>query len=224
MKPIRLLLFIWLIIFVNESYSQDSCKVLADNLKGIYSGKCKNGLAHGIGYASGIDTYIGSFKKGYPDGEGRYIWASGAKYEGKWKMGKRNGLGKYFSYENNIENIKEGIWLNDEYQGQKKIEPRIIKEVNISSARIAKLGEGNKIIIKQFQNSMLKYVEYDFLEASSGNKYLSGNFVGYENISFPFKCKITYYCWNTMVTVRLYCTFEFEITDPGSYEIKITNL
>lgn len=32
------------------------------------------------------DTYIGGWRNGLPEGEGRYCWADGSTYDGGWKV------------------------------------------------------------------------------------------------------------------------------------------
>ena len=39
------------------------------------------------------DVYEGQFVDGLKEGFGVYIWASGSKYEGNWKAGKKHGQG-----------------------------------------------------------------------------------------------------------------------------------
>ncbi|KAK9917488.1 hypothetical protein WJX75_004962 [Coccomyxa subellipsoidea] len=41
------------------------------------------------------DTYIGGWRNGLPEGEGRYCWADGSTYDGGWKNGSKHGLGTY---------------------------------------------------------------------------------------------------------------------------------
>ena len=69
-----LLTFILLSLSNNFTYSQteESCKVLISEISEKYEGDCKNGLAHGTGVAKGIDLYEGRFKKGIPNGKGKY--------------------------------------------------------------------------------------------------------------------------------------------------------
>ena len=38
--------------------------------------------------------YVGKLLSGLPHGEGKMSWPNGDRYEGTFKFGKRNGLGK----------------------------------------------------------------------------------------------------------------------------------
>ena len=96
-------------LWVSSKYLSDTakksakCKVLDPDIAITYSGGCKNGLAHGDGFAKGRDSYRGSFFEGNPHGFGIYEWGlntewSGDRYEGQWVHGERNtGYGEYSS-------------------------------------------------------------------------------------------------------------------------------
>ncbi len=92
----------------------DFCTVLADSLKGTYTGDCKKGLAHGSGTAEGRDKYTGEFKNGMPDGQGTYVWKTGAYYIGNWKKGMRDGKGAWHPVGKDASIVK-GYWKKDEY-------------------------------------------------------------------------------------------------------------
>ena len=47
-----------------------------------------------ITWASG-SKYVGEFRNGKKNGQGTYTWANGYKYVGEYKNGKRNGQGTY---------------------------------------------------------------------------------------------------------------------------------
>ena len=70
-----------------------SCKVLLESISGSYDGGCKDGLAHGRGFAEGKDKYKGRFRLGVPDGSGIYYFRNGDYYHGAFKNGKKNGKG-----------------------------------------------------------------------------------------------------------------------------------
>lgn len=76
------------------------CIVKDKDISSYYSGGCMNGLANGFGVATGKDEYRGYFRDGWQDGSGTYIWKEGITYTGKWKGGKRNGLGKLVMSQN----------------------------------------------------------------------------------------------------------------------------
>ncbi|NVO10977.1 MAG: hypothetical protein HXX16_13510 [Bacteroidales bacterium] len=223
MKTINLMLVIILITSINLLQAQDSCKVLVKNLQGVYSGGCKKGLAHGKGTAKGVDSYEGSFKKGYPNGYGKYIWSSGAIYNGGWEMGVKNGEGKYTFTENGKEIIQDGIWKDDKYVGPKPILPKVIQKTNINSTSFVRTGDGNSIIIKITMNGVSQTVEDFSISASSGTEFSNGSSYGYRGIGFPFTCKITFKSWNQLKSILFDRKLEFEITQPGAWELKIDN-
>ena len=68
-------------------------------LRGDYKGDCleKYDVAHGHGLANGVDTYVGNFVQGRPEGKGVYTWENGARLEGSFKWGKADGPGTYVS-------------------------------------------------------------------------------------------------------------------------------
>jgi hypothetical protein len=89
MQPLHFALF----LLLNTVSLAQPCKVKPDSLQGNYSGNCKNGIANGQGTATGVDSYSGHFKDGYPDGTGRYTWKNGSWYDGEWKKGVYDGKG-----------------------------------------------------------------------------------------------------------------------------------
>ncbi len=41
------------------------------------------------------EEYVGEFRGGHRNGQGKYIWSNGDKYEGEFKDDKPNGQGTY---------------------------------------------------------------------------------------------------------------------------------
>lgn len=95
----------------------EDCRVLLDDIAGSYEGDCHKRKAHGVGKAIGKDTYEGEFKKGYPDGKGKYTWINGDYYEGTFVKGKREGEGKMVYASVNADSVLTGYWEDDLYQG-----------------------------------------------------------------------------------------------------------
>ena len=71
------------------------CKVVDPELQGQYEGGCKNGLAHGYGFAPGTAQYQGEFRKGLKHGKGVKTWPWGDRYEGGFQDDRRHGKGIY---------------------------------------------------------------------------------------------------------------------------------
>jgi hypothetical protein len=85
--------------FIASPALAHDCRVVGNPyLRGHYEGECNDKeVAHGQGEAHGIDTYVGNFVKGMPEGEGVYTWKSGGRFEGTFKGGRANGPGVFVS-------------------------------------------------------------------------------------------------------------------------------
>lgn len=71
------------------------CRVVDPELQGFYEGGCRNGLAHGKGYARGTAEYEGGFRKGLKRGKGVKTWPWGDRYEGEFVADRKHGKGMY---------------------------------------------------------------------------------------------------------------------------------
>ncbi len=219
-------IFLFIFIFLSQSlYSQQTCKVLAEELSGTYKGKCKKGLAHGKGEAVGTDSYKGTFSKGLPNGKGTYTWSNGETYSGEWKKGKRNGVGVLKYKINEKDTIMDGLWENDKYLGPKPIPPKIIVKKSIDRYTIKKYGDDkNRVLLSFKQNGMRNPNITNFLMTSSeGIQTSVGHMIGYEKIKFPINIKISYRTKNKLLTSEYDVLFEFEIYEPGDWRVEIHN-
>jgi hypothetical protein len=108
-----------------------NCIILKDALKGKYEGACSNGMANGKGIATGIDSFIGNFKNGYPDGQGKYIWKNGDWYDGHWKEGEFDGQGIFHNknFTNKDSCSLTGYWKKGTYKGKYE-KPYIIHAIS----------------------------------------------------------------------------------------------
>jgi hypothetical protein len=70
-------------------------------------GDCTNGYGT-YTFASG-NKYVGEFKDGKRHGQGTFTTADGGKYVGEWKDGKPHGQGTFTKSDGTI---KKGIWEN----------------------------------------------------------------------------------------------------------------
>jgi len=212
------------IVFFQSGFGQTECKVLVPELSGEYSGKCKKGFANGKGVAKGVDTYEGSFKMGYPDGKGEYTWSTGERYYGEWEKGKRDGKGTYYFVENNEEMEQEGMWIDDKYAGPIPEKPRVLASTGIERYQITRQGDGARVEIKTYLNgSSSTDLENINLYGSSGSQFRSGGAMGYQNVVFPFKCRLSYSSWNKTHTARNTKRFEFEISESGKWQVILHN-
>lgn len=111
------------ILFILSSVNllAQPCSVNVDSLKGQYIGDCKKGKANGKGTATGVDTYTGEFKNGYPDGYGKYTWKNGSRYDGYWKSGLFDGQGTLFNTRDTTKadsvGVIKGFWKKGKYVG-----------------------------------------------------------------------------------------------------------
>jgi len=211
-------------IFVTSLSAQENCKVLVPELNGIYTGKCKKGLAHGSGRAEGVDVYEGKFRKGIPNGYGTYTWANGNFYEGRWISGQRDGEGAYKFRINGHDSIQAGVWSKDVYLGPKPQSPKVFYKEFITSYSIKRNGEGDRILIDLRLNGQANRDILDFsLISSSGAYFEAGRSHGLETIVFPVNVKLKYQSWNAAHSSRHDVTFEFEIFEKGNWQVVINN-
>jgi hypothetical protein len=222
MKTLFVLLLIIAMIPIHGQ-NNDDCRVLVPGLQGVYKGGCKDGLAYGKGTANGTDVYTGSFRNGYPNGKGTYTWGTGNTYKGEWNMGLREGNGVFTGKIYGRDTVLAGVWKNDKYIGPKPSPPKVSVKYNVVSTSFSRTGEGNKITISFSQNGIVNFIEALDITANSGNEVQSGNYTKIWDISFPFKCKINYRSWNSLRTQIYDCILEFEITEPGSWDLRVGN-
>jgi hypothetical protein len=120
-------------------------------LKGDYKGHCVKGKAEGTGTATGIDTYTGNFKKGYPDGQGKYTWKNGDTFEGEWKQGLFHGEGVLRKHDNTSKDsvlVLKGQWNKGKYLGLNSKPYKVnIFSNNVSNVGVRKNGSGEEILI-----------------------------------------------------------------------------
>lgn len=117
----------------------------------VYSGYYVNDVPHGIGHYQHNDfSYEGDFKRGKPDGFGKFqsnsglnyegnfkdfefdgfgkcVYPDGTIYEGQFKNGKRNGLGKIIHAQGHI---VEGRFENDVFKPAKLSRKISIEELD----------------------------------------------------------------------------------------------
>lgn len=222
LKRISLIcIFVALSVFL---YSQQDCKVLMPELSGTYIGKCKKGLAHGKGKAVGTDTYEGYFRKGLPSGYGIYTSSTGEVYKGKWKKGMKDGEGEFIFGDSKKDSTLVGIWKKDVYIGLKPEKPNVIHKENVDRYSFRRQSDGNRVFIDIFRNGTRNAdIEQFRVIGTSGIKTQDEYIVYYEEVVFPFVCKINYKTWNKAHTAQYYVTFEFKITQSGVWKLNIYN-
>lgn len=195
-----------LFTFANSLGQVDQkCKVLNEELVGIYDGQCKDGLA---------------------DGKGKFTFANGSFiYVGNFKDGKIDGKGEIFSVVKNKQtSIKKGNWENNVYVGDKSEPYQVRKADNLDRYTVTKNSvDGNKVLINFYQNGSRNNVSNLSLTVNTGEKITGSYTEGYENVSFPFICRISYITRSKFKSTSYNVFFEIEITDPGAWEISLYN-
>ena len=205
-------------------FSQQPCKVLVKEISDQYIGKCKKGLAHGNGKASGMDTYEGRFRKGLPHGKGTYTWANGDMYEGDWKEGVREGFGILKFTIEDKDSLLVGMWERDEYIGPKPEKPKVIASDGVERFSFRRLGDGDRFTINFYMNGTVNSsIEALSAISTSGAQFNTGVSIGYDALNWPVNCKVTYVTWNKTHTRQYRVRFEFEISQPGNWEINLHN-
>jgi hypothetical protein len=204
-------------------YAQmDGCTVKLPEISGKYSGGCKKGLAHGKGISQGIDQYDGQFRKGLPNGTGKYTWSDGTYYEGQWKKGIREGKGTMVYKDSTV----TGFWKNNTYAGVEQLQPfSITRSMNVVRSSIKKINSSTvgiriKLMLGSVENTGIEGLS---LAYDSGQEYRTGSWIGIQNPFFPIDVKITYHTWNQLHTAQYYVIYEFRINVPGAWEVVITN-
>lgn len=226
MKAVLISLFSLLLVFSPlRLFSQDSCKVLKPEIAGAFKGKCKNGLAHGKGIATGTDSYEGQFSKGLPNGSGKYTWQNGSVYIGEWCDGERNGIGRYIMKTAGGDSIQDGIWDKDVYLGPKPLNPYVSYKTGIDRYAFHKNNTTKKrVLVDIYQNGIRNRNISNFtMSTTSGSETKVGESIGYDYIIFPVMIKIRYTARNKLNTISYEVQFEFEIYEPGDWTVELNN-
>jgi len=205
---------------------QTGCKVMMPSIAGAYSGDCKKGLASGKGIAQGIDHYDGQFIKGLPQGNGIYTWANGSYYQGQWAKGRKEGIGKMVYRTSDRDSVVTGYWNKDRFTGKIVYSPySITRNRGVVRFGFRKITDsGDDILIKIYLGGELNTNIEEFSMAyDSGSEFQMGSSVGIQHIQFPLTVKITYRTWNQFHSSQSDVTFEFELFEPGKWELTLTN-
>lgn len=225
------LFFLFLVVSMSFLYAQKTdCKVLKEEINKEYTGKCKNGLASGEGVAKGKYLYEGKFKKGLPHGKGTLKYSLEEYYIGEWKKGLEDGKGKLYYKINGVDSVKVGIWEKGKYIGKKRIPDYKVKyNVGVDRYSFHMLTESNgsttsRVLIKFLQNGTNNTsIRNIRMQNDTGNRVDTNISVGYENIEFPFECKLSYDTLNKFRQARHTVTFTFIINKPGNWELILNN-
>jgi len=213
-------------LVIRFSFSQETnCKVLKPEIAATYTGDCKNGLANGKGIAQGIDKYEGKFKDGLPHGNGTYQYANGDIYQGDFKNGMKNGNGKFSFKYMSRDSTYQGIWKQDKLVNKTVPTPyTITQNLNIQRYSVRKTNKGNRIMFAFMQNGKtnLSISGLSFAQ-SDGSPLDIGQERGFDNIRFPFTCKVSYTSLNSFQSSSFQNIFEIQITEPGQWMVTLYN-
>jgi hypothetical protein len=227
-KYLKLVFLSFIILFLTQnSYSQNddksACKVLLPTISEEYNGACKDGLAHGVGTAKGIDLYTGKFKKGFPNGKGKYTWADGSYYEGMWRAGKKSGKG--FLYTATTGKELKGIWKDDDFYKEIVDPPyQVIIKNGITGISFYEKNDSEPYrieVVFQRDGGRTGIVDNLDLMSSTGMGTMSNGFTGYENMKFPFEGNIEFTGLSKMGTTIINYKVRFIITKPTNWKILI---
>jgi len=187
-------------------------------------------LADGKGVAKGRFLYEGDFKKGLPHGKGTLKYSYEEYYIGDWKNGLEDGNGKLYYKVNGADSLKVGVWEKGNYIGKKAISPYLVKyNKGVDRYSFFRMNDGdgsttNRVKIKFLQNGGSNTgISGIMIQSDSGIRINSNNADGFENINFPFSCKISYQSLNKFRTQTNSISFEFIINKPGDWELILNN-
>ena len=212
-----------LFLATGSVYSQSVCRVLLPAISTTYTGDCKNGLADGVGQATGEDYYKGEFVKGLPQGKGTYVWKNGATYNGDWKKGMRDGKGLYSYRFENTDSILEGLWKEDKYLGKKALAPYVIEYRN-GIGRVSCMRTGDRPYVKYVfsrNGGESNNISSLMLQGTSGSESLTPAFTGFEYVEFPFHGNVKFNAPNNFYSAILTCELRLTINDPGAWTVTI---
>jgi hypothetical protein len=205
--------------------SQDRCAVLMKDISERYVGECRNGLAHGVGEAWGVDHYAGAFKKGLPHGKGTYTYADSSVYVGAWSKGQRHGNGKYTFKYMGTDSIQEGMWTRDIYKGQQKSSKgySIISSRAMERYRVYRYTDGEEIRVhlKPITSGTLEVSNLQITGSSGYESEFLNSHMEFRNCQFPFRLRVSFLKWSKLKTVRVDTYIELEITEPGVWIVEI---
>lgn len=206
-------------------YAQETCVVLLPALRGTYAGDCKQGLAYGIGEATGEDFYRGEFVKGLPHGKGTYLWKNGATYSGEWEKGLRHGHGVYIYKREEKDSTLAGLWREDKFIGKEQVPPYVVEyRYGVGRVTCMRIGDRPYVKYKFSRNGgeLYSLISNLFLQGSSGSESNNYLFTGYEHVKFPFSGKVTFNAPNAFYSAILTCELRLTINQPGAWLVTIS--
>lgn len=205
----------------------DKCKVLLESINKEYEGECKKGLANGEGSAKGDeDYYQGTFKKGLPAGNGKYVWGNGEFYIGEFKEGMRDGEGVMYQLNKEtgaIEKGKMSLWKEDKFVMEIMEEKyQIIQKRNVVGVNVKKKDEERNRVEVTIKNSVEMQELTVIHDVGSLNKFRDDRFF-IDYVEFPINLKINYTTANKFNATRVAVVVEMKIESSGNWTVDINN-
>lgn len=204
MKKISIVLVV--LFFSSILFAQGSnCKVINKELKGVYSGDCKSGLAHG----SGVFTFE----------KGMFV------YKGEFENGKMHGKGEMYSLINNEKKlVSKGSWVENVFVVEKSSKPfDIIRSKSVNRSTVRKLKDGNSLAIDFYRNGIRNEVKDLSVSLSTGDLVYGSNILKYTNVIFPLRCVITYRSKNKTEHYWFEVRYEVIINESGEWSLSLYN-
>ena len=224
MKKLISIFITYLFLFGLLAKAQD-CKVRLPQLQGVYTGECSKGLAHGNGFAVGTEAFKGQFKKGYPSGKGVYTYANSEVYHGAFRKGMKSGFGKMTIKNDSVDEVKIGIWRNDEFRKKQlnEVMYMVTEKRNLNSVQMRHMNYNlDKItIIYKHKSGGNSLPTEPKLSASSGIMTDDRNKVVFEGVLYPFSIKIDFKAQNPLNTSIYTVRTSFEIYEPGTWIVSL---
>jgi len=220
-KQLILIILFPIIIKTLHAQSENQCRVLHENLQVFYEGDCKDGLAHGEGFAKGIDEYKGKFKNGLPHGQGKYKWSNGDCYDGNWKNGEMDGVGVFFDYKE--DKTIEGKWKNNKFVKEiSKRDYKILIRNNLNSITIKRdvTGRSGDIVLSFKGNNEVEFFSSLELAGNSGFVTKNVDYIAFKDVDFPFEGTVAFIQSGKFV-VPVKSELKFIINEPGAWNVII---
>ena len=227
----KIIILLCAVFYLSSLLKAQDCEVLLDSLKGKYTGACNKGKADGEGKAEGVDSFSGNFKKGLPDGEGRYTWKNGNWYKGFWKKGIQNGKGEMHYLKTGLpDSIVTGFWKAGIYAGlyEKPYDvfyrSEAVTDVRVTRDSKSTLNElivrvsnttGNTAGIRSGFHPVIKLISQDVKEGFFNlmQKQETGNyknFYTFRSVTYPLRIQL-YFERNHSVDIEFYEAGEWTV-------------
>ena len=224
MKGIILITAILCTLYFSGLCQKIEAPVLKKELVGKYKGHLQKGLAQGKGTAFGLDSYIGNFRKGLPNGEGVYTDYEGNVFRGSFVNGQKEGRGELIVKGSGKDMILKGYWKADKYVGKdNRTQYEVSNKTGAVIPRIFSAGAGNKVEITIIDPVTFEFITGNILVNGEANLRTTFGRYYYEDATFPIEFDIQYNCNNKIGTSITANTIRIRINKPGYWIVTLRN-